>query len=75
VLSDLQFTVSDHQFVIFKLFLTMHIVYQLLAHLLCFFPGTPASATTKTGRHDIAEINALAISALEQVIGIWYHFA
>jgi hypothetical protein len=21
-----------------------------------FFPGTPASSTTKTGRHDIAEI-------------------
>jgi hypothetical protein len=31
-------------------------VYQLLAHGLWFSPGTPASATTKTGRHDIAEI-------------------
>ena len=31
-------------------------VYQLLAHGLWFFPGTPASSTTKTGRHDIAEI-------------------
>jgi len=31
-------------------------VYQLLAHGLCFSPGTPASSTTKTGRHDIAEI-------------------
>ena len=31
-------------------------VYQLLAHDRCFFPGTPASSTTKTGRHDIAEI-------------------
>ena len=30
--------------------------YQLLAHGRCFFPGTPASYTTKTGRHDIAEI-------------------
>ena len=31
-------------------------VYQLLAHGQWFFPGTPASSTTKTGRHDIAEI-------------------
>ena len=31
-------------------------VYQLLAHGRWFFPGTPASPTTKTGRHDIAEI-------------------
>ena len=30
-------------------------VYQLLAHGRCFSP-TPASSTTKTGRHDIAEI-------------------
>ena len=31
-------------------------VYQLLAHGLWFSPGTPASSTTKTSRHDIAEI-------------------
>ena len=31
-------------------------VYQLLAHGQWFSPGTPASFTTKTGRHDIAEI-------------------
>jgi hypothetical protein len=31
-------------------------VYQLLAHNRWFSPGTPASSTTKTGRHDIAEI-------------------
>jgi hypothetical protein len=31
-------------------------VYQLLAHGRCFSPGTPASSTTKTGHHDIAEI-------------------
>jgi hypothetical protein len=31
-------------------------VYQLLAQGLWFSPGTPASSTTKTGRHDIAEI-------------------
>jgi hypothetical protein len=31
-------------------------VYQLLAHGQWFSPGNPASSTTKTGRHDIAEI-------------------
>jgi hypothetical protein len=31
-------------------------VYQLLAHGQWFSPGTPASSTTKTGRHDITEI-------------------
>ena len=31
-------------------------VYQLLAHGGWFTPGTPASSTTKTGPHDIAEI-------------------
>ena len=29
---------------------------KLLAHGRWFSPGTPASSTTKTGRHDIAEI-------------------
>jgi hypothetical protein len=33
-----------------------HKVYQLLAYGRWFSPGTPASSTTKTGRHDIAEI-------------------
>jgi hypothetical protein len=28
----------------------------LLAHGWWFSPGTPASSTTRTGRHDIAEI-------------------
>jgi hypothetical protein len=32
-------------------------VYQLLAHIRWFSAGTPASSTTKTNRHDIAEIN------------------
>ena len=27
-----------------------------LAHVRWFYPGTPASSTTKTGRYDIAEI-------------------
>jgi len=31
-------------------------VYQLPAHGLWFSPGTPASSTPKTDRHDIAEI-------------------
>jgi len=31
-------------------------VYQMLAHGRWFSPGTPASSTTKTGRHDIAEV-------------------
>jgi len=31
-------------------------VYQWLAHGRWFSPGTPASSTTKTGWHDIAEI-------------------
>ena len=31
-------------------------VYQLLAHGWWFYTGTPASPTTKAGRHDIAEI-------------------
>jgi hypothetical protein len=31
-------------------------VYQLLAQCRWFSPGTPASSTTKTGRHDIAEM-------------------
>jgi hypothetical protein len=31
-------------------------VYQLLAHGRWFSPGTPASSTSKTGHHDIAEI-------------------
>ena len=31
-------------------------VYKFIAHGRCFSLGTPASSTTKTGRHDIAEI-------------------
>ena len=31
-------------------------VYQFLAYGRWFSPDTPASSTTKTGRHDIAEI-------------------
>jgi hypothetical protein len=35
--------------------------YQLLAHGQWFSPDTPASSTTKTGRHDIAEILLKAV--------------
>jgi hypothetical protein len=42
--------------------------YQLLAHGRWFFPCTPASSTTKTGRHDIAEIFAkVALNTKNQI--------
>jgi hypothetical protein len=41
----------------------------LLAHGRWFSPGTPSSSTTKTGRHDIAEILLkVALSTINQVI-------
>jgi hypothetical protein len=45
--------------------------YQLLAHDRWFSPRTPASSTTKTGRHDIAEI--LLKVALSTKIQIQIH--
>ena len=43
-------------------------VYQLLAHGRWFSPGTPASSTTKTGRHDIAEILLkVALNTINQI--------
>ena len=43
-------------------------VYQLLAHGQWFSPGTPASSTNKTGRHDIAEILLkVALSTINQM--------
>jgi hypothetical protein len=39
-----------------RLATTIDKVYQLLVHGRWFSPGTPASSTTKTGHHDIAEI-------------------
>jgi hypothetical protein len=39
-----------------RLAVTSDKVYQLLAHGRWFSMLTPASSTTKTGRHDIAEI-------------------
>ena len=46
-------------------------VYQLLAHGRWFSPGSPASSTTKTGRHDIAEILLkVALSTKDQIKSI-----
>ena len=43
-------------------------VYPLLAYGQWFSPGTPASSTTKTGRHDIAEILLkMALSTKNQI--------
>jgi hypothetical protein len=43
-------------------------VYQLIAHGRWFSPGSPASSTTKTGRHDIAEILLkVALSTINQI--------
>jgi hypothetical protein len=47
-------------------------VYQLLAQDRWFSPGTPASSTTKTGRHDIAGI--LLKVALNTKIKIKIHY-
>jgi hypothetical protein len=43
-------------------------VYQLLAHGRWFSPDTPVSSTTKTGRHDIAEILLkVALNTISQI--------
>ena len=42
--------------------------YQLLAHGRWFPPGTQTSSTTKTGRHDIAEILLkVALKTINQI--------
>ena len=50
-----------------------HKVYQLSAHGRWFSPGTPASSTTKTGSHDIAEILLKVASNTinQQIRSIW----
>jgi hypothetical protein len=46
-------------------------VYQLLAHGRWFSPGTPASSTTETGCHDIAEILLkVALNTINQIKSI-----
>jgi hypothetical protein len=43
-------------------------IYQLLTHGRWFSPGTLASSTTKTGRHDIAEILLkMTLSTINQI--------
>ena len=52
-------------------------VYQLLAHGRWFSPGTPAPSTTKTDRHDIAEILlkvALKHQKLNQLMNMYIQF-
>jgi len=46
--------------------------YQLLAHGRWFSLGTPASSTTKTGRHDIAEILLkVVLNTINQIKSIY----
>jgi len=54
-----------------RLAAAIHKVYQLLAHGRWFSPGSPASFTTTTGRHDIAEILLkVALSTKDQINSI-----
>jgi hypothetical protein len=47
--------------------------YQLLAHGWWFSPGTLASSTTKTGRHDVAEILLkVALNTKNQIFFKYY---
>jgi hypothetical protein len=46
-------------------------VYQLLAHGQWFSPVTPASSTTKTGCHDIGNLQSRAQSHAVLVIGLY----
>jgi len=48
-------------------------VYQLLAHGRWFSPGTPASSTTKTGRHDIDESGVKHNNQIKDIFLITYH--
>jgi hypothetical protein len=43
----------------------------LLAHGRWFSPGTPASSTTKTGRHDIAEILLKVVLSTQKSINVF----
>ena len=48
-------------------------VYQSLAHGRWFFPGTPASSTTKTGRHAESAVKTpkIKINKLERVLHLF----
>jgi hypothetical protein len=46
-------------------------IYQLHANGRWLSPGTPASSTTKTGHHDIAEILLkVALNTKNQIMGV-----
>jgi hypothetical protein len=47
---------------------TLLLVYQLLAHGRWFSPGTPASSTTKTSHHEIAESSIKHNKSINQSI-------
>ena len=49
-------------------------IYQFLAHGRWFSPGTLASSTTKTGRHDIAEILLKVALKHTQTIYFFYFY-
>jgi len=52
-----------------------HAAYQLLGHGRWFSPNTPASSTTKTGRHDIAVILLkVALNTKTQSINRWFKY-
>jgi hypothetical protein len=53
---DCYFSVGEIQKRVHSTRSASHTIYQLLAHGRWFSSGIPASSTTKTGRHDIAEI-------------------
>ena len=50
-------------------------VYQLLPHGRWFSPGNPTSSTTKTGRHDIAEILLKVALNTKNLIWIFIWFS
>ena len=52
---------------------TFNNISVLSAHGRWFSPGTPASTTTKTGRHDIPEILLKVVSKRQKSINQFYH--
>jgi hypothetical protein len=58
-----------HGFVTYKKGAASDKVYQLLSRGRWFSPGTPVSSTTKTGRHELAEILLkVALNTINQSI-------
>jgi hypothetical protein len=68
-LFKLSFHNSNYLFIYPRLAAASDKVYQLLVHGRWFSPGTPATSTTKTGRHHIAEILLkVALSTINHII-------